>query len=98
MSGTLQAAERPEGASTLLLSVPGMTCSNCVRHVTEALREVPGVRRAEVSLENQTAAIHLDSSVPLKIPALLEAVAEAGYPASVIDQHAKAKRWSPLSG
>ena len=30
------------------LKIGGMTCLNCVRHVREALQEVPGVEYAEV--------------------------------------------------
>ncbi|HXJ73406.1 MAG TPA: cation transporter, partial [Candidatus Dormibacteraeota bacterium] len=30
------------------LSINGMTCGNCVRHVTEAIQGVPGVSGAQV--------------------------------------------------
>src|SRR3954468_22905185 len=35
------------------LKVAGMTCGNCARHLTEALRAVPGVEHAAVALETQ---------------------------------------------
>ena len=31
--------------------VDGMSCNNCVKHVNEALSEITGVERVEVSLE-----------------------------------------------
>ncbi len=36
------------------LTVRGMTCGNCARHVHEALTEIPGVR-ATVDLDTATA-------------------------------------------
>lgn len=59
------------------LGVGGMTCDDCVHHVTEALESVPGVRRAEVSLADRSAVVEADSDVPT--PALTSAVRESGY-------------------
>ena len=46
------------------LSVEGMTCGNCVRHVTEALLNVPGVKTAVVDLATETAAVSADREIP----------------------------------
>ena len=54
-----------------------MTCQNCVRHVKEAITEVPGVKSVEVSLETATAKI--SSTLDLDRGALKTAVQEAGY-------------------
>ena len=62
------------------LTVAGMTCGNCVRHVREALAEIPGVR-AEVDLDSATAAIVHPGSMGAQD--LIDAVAEAGYDAVV---------------
>ena len=35
---------------TVTLLVPGMTCRHCVRTVTAALRDVPGVTRVQADL------------------------------------------------
>jgi copper chaperone CopZ len=59
------------------IGVTGMTCQNCVRHVTEALGELPGVRSAQVDLASGTARLETDREVP---PAELQAALdEAGY-------------------
>jgi copper chaperone len=36
-----------------VLAVEGMTCSACVRHVTAALSELPGIEKVEVELETR---------------------------------------------
>ncbi len=59
------------------LPVEGMTCNNCVRHVTEALEGVPGVRHAEVSLQDRKATVDADDTVGSD--ALAAAVEGAGY-------------------
>ncbi len=62
------------------LKIEGMTCSHCVKAVTEALAEVPGVDKViEVSLEQKQAVI----SGQADTAALISAVAEAGYEAQV---------------
>src|SRR6185312_7111344 len=61
-----------------------MTCSNCARHVTDAIQSVPGVRSVTVSLENKNAAVNWDSSAAENIPAVLQAVKHAGYEAKEI--------------
>ena len=45
------------------LGVGGMTCDDCVVHVTEALESVPGVERAEVDLATRSAAVTARSGV-----------------------------------
>ena len=61
-----------------VLSVTGMTCGNCVRHVREALEELPGVR-AGVDLDAAEAtAVHPQH---VTVQDLLDAVTEAGYEA-----------------
>ena len=67
--------------TTLDLSVDGMTCGSCVRHVTEALRSVGGVTEAQVDLQGKTARVTYDpqSTTP---DALIRAVEEAGYQAT----------------
>jgi len=61
------------------LKIEGMSCNNCVRHVGEALRAVPGVERVEVSLALGQAVV--EGEAPLE--RLIEAVQEEGYTASV---------------
>jgi copper chaperone CopZ len=59
------------------LGVGGMTCDDCVQHVTAALKSVPGVRRAEVSLERRSATVEASPATPAE--ALTAAVRASGY-------------------
>ena len=68
----------PQTSVSTTLAIKGMTC---VRHVTEALGEIPGVR-AEVDLAAATATISHPPSVGVQ--SLVDAVAEAGYEADVV--------------
>ncbi|MBO9540777.1 cation transporter [bacterium] len=62
------------------LKVSGMTCNNCVKHVTHALEAVPGVTAATVELESGVARIEGDAS----LEALVAAVREEGYDAAAV--------------
>ncbi len=74
LMGLIRANEKLE------LTVSGMTCGNCVRHVTEALEGVSGVVAAAVSLEG--AAVVTVKSGKVNREALAAAVTEAGYQAA----------------
>jgi copper chaperone len=60
--------------------VEGMTCNHCVMAVKKALSRVPGVERAEVSLERGEALV--EGNADLK--ALIRAVEAEGYRAEVL--------------
>jgi Au+-exporting ATPase len=60
------------------LTITGMTCQNCVAHVTRALKGVPGVTNAIVDLESAHARVEGSSDAA----ALLAAVEAAGYEAA----------------
>jgi copper chaperone CopZ len=62
------------------LTVSGMTCGHCVRHVQDALAGLPGVS-AVVDLDAAVAVVAHPAAVPVQ--ALLDAVDEAGYEAAV---------------
>ncbi len=57
------------------LIVTGMTCQNCVKHVTSAIRAVPGVTDVQVDLASGVAEVTgiADTSE------LIAAVQEEGY-------------------
>jgi Cu+-exporting ATPase len=61
------------------LSITGMTCNGCVRHVEKALRGIPGVTAVEVVLADQRATVVHEPAA--EVPALVAAVVEAGYQA-----------------
>lgn len=63
--------------SMIKLSVDGMTCQNCVKHVTEALSEVPGVETVDVKLEDNAAFVVVGEAFTEQAAA--SALGEAGY-------------------
>jgi Cu+-exporting ATPase len=63
------------------LAIEGMSCANCVRHVTEALQGVPGVKSAVVSLEGRKASVRWAPASEENLPTLIDAVQKAGYQA-----------------
>ena len=67
-------------AQTIQLNIEGMTCDHCVHAVTTALKDVPGVREAKVSLADKSAVIEGDG---VEVEKALAAVADEGYSASV---------------
>jgi copper chaperone len=64
----------------LKLKVEGMTCNHCVMTVKKALSRVPGVERAEVSLERGEALVEGNADPQ----ALIQAVEAEGYRAEVL--------------
>jgi len=61
------------------LNISGMTCGHCQTAVTKALKNVPGVKNAQVDLQTGTALI--EGQVDTQ--ALVAAVTEEGYGAQV---------------
>ncbi len=88
---------QPKRASTQL-GVTGMTCGNCVRHVTEALQKVPGVHSATVSLDAHQATIRWNLGAQPDVQALIAAVQEEGYGARASKPESHDHGESKLSG
>jgi copper chaperone len=61
---------------TMNLVIEGMSCGHCVRAVQEALESVPGVQKANVSLEDGAAQVEGDG---FETASLVAAVEEEGY-------------------
>lgn len=59
------------------IRVTGMTCQNCVRHVSQALSVLPGVRSASVDLESGSVRLETERQIPAD--ELRTALDEAGY-------------------
>lgn len=70
-------------ADTVDLAIGGMTCASCVRRVEKALQRVPGVAEVSVNLATERAHV-VAADGPMDVAALEQAVAQAGYDASVI--------------
>jgi len=63
---------------TIIFDVKGMTCDNCVHHVTEAAKSVPGVTAARVSLAANSAEVEGDFDERK----VIDAIEEEGYEAA----------------
>ena len=61
------------------LTVTGMTCDHCVRHVTDAISKVAGVHSVNVKLAEGIAVFEADASLDLQ--SVKDAVVAAGYSA-----------------
>lgn len=61
---------------TKAYSVEGMSCSGCVKAVKNALEALPGVREAQVQLEEPQAIVSMDHAIPLQ--ELQAGVSQAG--------------------
>lgn len=82
---TVEVSAPAAGAPTEL-SVSGMTCGNCARHVGEALQGVAGVASARVALEQKQAFVRWTPRAARNEQALLQALSEAGYAGEVISR------------
>ncbi|WP_417665606.1 heavy metal translocating P-type ATPase [Pseudidiomarina sp.] len=67
------------------LQLAGMSCAGCAKSIEKALNTVTGVTSVNVNFANEVAAVEGENLAP---DALVQAVKDAGYDASVID-HSK---------
>jgi Cu+-exporting ATPase len=74
----------PDISAAMELSIGGMNCNNCARHVTEAIQGVSGVRSATVILDAGRASVRWNSGAEQNVSAVIEAVQKAGYTAKEI--------------
>ena len=66
--------------TTIVLDVTGMTCQNCVNHVSQDLGELSGVTGVDVALNAGGAStVTVTADTDLADAALHETVDEAGY-------------------
>lgn len=87
---TIAERERVSGETGYTqLAVEGMTCSNCARHVSEAVQTVPGVHSASVSLEENRVSVRWTPGSAPDAAALVRAVVEAGFEAKELSGPAK---------
>ena len=72
-------AIKPHSAEQrVVLNINGMTCTACAQTVESALRRVPGVASATLSLSDDTAAVAYDPAA-VKVRDMMAAVEAAGY-------------------
>lgn len=81
LDGFIKIEEKEQGKENKdmvkVLDVEGMMCAKCQAHVQKALEGVAGVTAVEVSLENKTASVTMESEISDEM--LYGAVTEAGY-------------------
>ncbi len=65
------------------ITIEGMSCSHCIGHATEALKEVGGVKEVWVNLDEKNAIVELAHEV--EVSKLKNAVNEAGYDAIKVE-------------
>lgn len=63
------------------IKVKGMSCQGCVKSVTRVLQELPGVSKAEVSLERGEASVAYDASA-VGLESMKKAIEDAGFEAA----------------
>jgi len=63
---------------TVTLGISGMTCGGCVRSVSNVLKALDGVAKAEVSLEQRSAVVDYDPA-KLGVAQLKHSIEEAGF-------------------
>ncbi|MNQ56170.1 Copper-exporting P-type ATPase A [compost metagenome] len=86
----------------LELAIAGMTCASCVGRVERALAQLPGVLAVSVNLATEQALLQVTPG--LDAQSLLQAVAKAGYTATLVDldqpvqpaaeRHLQRERWA----
>ncbi len=57
--------------------IEGMSCQHCVNHVTQALKEIPGVKAVDVNLKGKYAIVEADRQIDEG--EIRNAIEEAGY-------------------
>ncbi len=71
--------EKPEN---VVISVEGMHCNHCKAKVENTLKALKGVKKVEVSLENESASVFYLSS-KITPEEIASAVTKAGFPSKV---------------
>ncbi|MBX3649110.1 MAG: heavy-metal-associated domain-containing protein [Rhodocyclaceae bacterium] len=65
---------------TTTLKVEGMSCGGCVKSVTNVLTALPGVAKAEVSLEDKQARVEYEAG-RVSIDDMKRVIVDAGFEA-----------------
>ncbi len=81
----------PPPPTTVDLVLGGMSCAACANRIEKALAAVPGVEDAAVNFAAGRATVTLRPDASAEASALVAAVVEAGYEASVVSAEAPAE-------
>jgi copper chaperone len=69
---------RFSGMAQKVFDVEGMSCSHCVKAVTDAVEKLDGVTSVKVELEKKTAAVEFDAAKVTEA-AIKAAIEDEGY-------------------
>ena len=76
-------------ASTLKLTVDGMSCGGCASTITEKFMEADGVEKVYVHLESKLVAVGLKDGTTMSDDAAKGVVTDAGYKPTKVERSAK---------
>lgn len=82
MAATFISVAQAAESKTVILDVPGMTCSVCPITIRKALEKTPGVIEAKADFDTKTATVTFDP-FETNVELLTEATANAGYPSTL---------------
>lgn len=60
------------------IGIEGMSCQHCVKSVTDGLKELPGVKKVKVSLEDKNAEVTYDKD-KISLDDIKKEVEEIGF-------------------
>ena len=63
------------------LTVSGMTCGACVKHVEKAINSIAGVEKVEVDLASGS--VKVEGDISQQVNEIIAALEEDGYPAKI---------------
>ncbi|KAG6393922.1 hypothetical protein SASPL_144497 [Salvia splendens] len=85
-----QSNSKTHGTLIGQFTIGGMTCAACVNSVEGILRDIPGVRKAVVSLATSLGEVEYDSTVTSKDD-IVNAIEDAGFEASFVQSNEQDK-------
>ncbi len=68
--------------SIVTLSVPDISCASCAAHIRKAVARIPGVQERQIDLAKRQ--VRLEMEDPSALSTVQQALAEEGYPATVL--------------
>lgn len=64
--------------NTITLNIDGMACGHCEIAVQDAIRKLPGIKKAKAELRKKKAVVEFDSAL-VSEEQIVQAVNETGY-------------------
>lgn len=96
LSAAVKNAGYQVSTSTIRLKIGGMSCASCVGRIEKALQATPGVLAVSVNLATEIANIEIAQDA-ISNAELIAAVSNAGYQATLDNDHTKVRSDSKIS-